>query len=556
MKTMTNMPTCLLVLGLRQLYPSFVECDPKVLLKDLPVYDVLHYVIERQARVEYTYSDINAQMELASEMYKYLSLYAKQNLYTVIANNPHQVLFSNMATFPFIMLALESCDYSFSRSLNDEEIEKVYQAYLYCNDYWSDKQSLGIRPLITTKNLVGMYLMADVPIVEFKSFKDFRPQLYKAYRLFEFMEKDSMYSAYLKVFLSKSNVKDWQEYLSCLFSFYQSAISKPIINVERQDNRFYPFFDSLCIECDQCNALWDNHDMNYLRNHPLFRMKEGFYMVLNANLLVDRLYQCLKFNIYDAIKGTGVDVNRKGKTIRDCCSFLGMLGEDFSESQVFYSIMHKTFDGIADAVLDGMTMKNANVHAEPDFYVRIGRKVFLFEYKDNSISDDVKYSGDYQIIRAVILSRICFDDGNTRKGVGQLLNSINEIVNSSSLNALDSEAKSADCYYPIVVTTDRVFSSLGVQNILVEQFNTIVKNWTIPAFVRIPMVLDLDTLIVMSKRVHDKTISFLDLIEEYLNVNELKLSSFETFYTDKYRDLKQMNVEDVKFLYGEMFAAM
>ena len=50
-----------------------------------------------------------------------------------------------------------------------------------------------------------------------------------------------------------------------------------------------------------------------------------------------------------------------------------MLGEDFSESELFYDIMHKSFDDVADIVIEGKVMKNKGVSAEPDFYMRIGR---------------------------------------------------------------------------------------------------------------------------------------------------------------------------------------
>ncbi len=44
-----------------------------------------------------------------------------------------------------------------------------------------------------------------------------------------------------------------------------------------------------------------------------------------------------------------------------------MLGEDFSESELFYDIMHKSFDDVADIVIERKVMKNKGVSAEPDF---------------------------------------------------------------------------------------------------------------------------------------------------------------------------------------------
>lgn len=551
-----NTPNGFVCTGLKSVYPEMAGIDPKTLLTGLPLYDTLHFVIERQKKVMYCYGNQEEEINLVYEMYQYLGDDAKQRLAFQIADNPRQCLFFCTATFQFIMLAIQVCEQD-SRKLTNDEILKVYQAYMYCNDYWSDKQADGIHPLAMDKNLPGMYLMADVPIVEFKNFKDFKPQLYKAWRLFEFMSSHNPYNDYLNMFLNRQGVSSWQEYLSSIFSFYTQIINKPIVKIEEEYKTHRYFFDALCVKLQDCKTIWDDHDMKYLRNHPLIKISDCYYMVLNDNLLVDRIYQCLKFQIFEAMLDKKA-CNAKGKVYSkdDYGNFSGNLGEDFSESEIFYHIIEKAFDGIADRLIRGNDMKKEKVPAEPDYYMRIGDKVFLFEYKDNTISDDDKQSTDYNYVKEVILSRICKDDGRTRKGAGQLLNSMNEMVNKNSLDNFDDEAKNAKIIYPIVVTTDRTFSALGIQYHMVERFSKIIENWNIPTFVRIPMVLDLDTLVLMSKRIHDRQISFVDVVEQYLNLNDLHLASFETFYTDYYRELKDMTPDDIAFLYGDMLAAM
>ena len=81
-----------------------------------------------------------------------------------------------------------------------------------------------------------------------------------------------------------------------------------------------------------------------------------------------------------------------------------------------------------------------------------------------------------------MLSRVCLDDGRNRKGAGQLLNTINEIVNNHSLDALDPEVGKINSFYPIIITTDRTFASLGMQYHLVERFSEIIKKYPFPVF--------------------------------------------------------------------------
>ena len=537
--------------GFTSLYPNDSNAKPEDLLDGLPLFDTLHYVIERQAKVQYTFGDLTAEMNLVYEMCLYLDDDAKLRMHELIADNPKQYLFSNMATLKFIMLALQVCNWELSRSLSLTDKRSVYKAYLFCNDAWSSEQERGIMPLVEQNNLIGMYFMADIPIMEFKFFKDFRPQLFKASRLFIFMKENSPYDSFLSEFLEKRGVSSWEEYVSMLFSFYSCTIDKSIVRVDEKDARYRPFFDNLCVKKDKCHELWTARDLNYLRNHPLFKMGY-FYLVLNPNLLIDKLYQGLKFDIYDAIKDNK-PLNKNGKLIKDFGEFSSMLGNDFSEKEIFYSIMHKAFEGIADKMISGLEMDTANIHAPSDYYVRIGRIAFLFEYKDITISDAVKYSCDYERIKAEILSRISRDD-TSRKGVGQLLFSINEVANNASLSRLDPEINSIVGFYPIVITTDKTFSSFGVQSILVESFSNLIYKYQIKTFVSVPMLIDIDTLFIMSKRIHDRTIDFTEVINEYLNLKDMKLTSFDTFYTDHYREHKEMDIDDIHYLFGDLIA--
>ena len=555
MKNPPNTPNGFVSVGLQMIYPELEDKNAIGFLKGLPLYETLLYIIERQEKVQYTLGNAAAQMNLVYEMYHSLSEKAKAKLTIVIGNNTNLCLVNNMATFYFIMAALQSCNSTVSHALSDADREKIYQAYLKCNDQWTDNQAKGILPLAKENNLPGRFLMADVPIVEFKNYKNFIPQLYKAWRFFNFMVLHEPYSDYLNLFLTTQGVKNWQEYISRIISFYSCAIAKPVIQVEKQDCLLYPFFDKLCVDLEECKDLWNRKDMTYLRNHPLIKRKEGIYMITNTNLLIDRIYQCLKFVIFDSMESGGA-LNKKRKPFKSLGEFLGMLGEDFSESELFYDIMLKSFDGVADIMIEGKVMKDNKIPAEPDFYMRIGDAAFIFEYKDNTINDDIKLSGDYNTIKEGLLSRVCLDDGRNRKGAGQLLNTINEIVNNHSLDALDPEVGKIKSFYPIIITTDRTFSSLGMQYHLVERFLEITKKYRIPTFIRNPMILDLDTLILMSNKIHDFKIDFKQLIDQYLNLNDLKLTPFETFYEDSYKDLRVMNEDDTSLLFGEMFEAI
>lgn len=219
MKNIPNTPNGFVSVGLQMIYPELGDKNAIDFLEGLPLYETLLYIIKRQEEVQYSFGDVDAQMNLIYEMYHSLSEKAKAKLRIVIGNNTNLCLVNNMATFYFIMAALQSCNSTVNHALSDVDREKIYQAYLKSNDQWTDNQAKGILPLAKEGNLIGMYLMADVPIVEFKNYKNFIPQLYKAWRLFNFMASYEPYSDYLNTFLTTQGLKNWQEYISRILVF-------------------------------------------------------------------------------------------------------------------------------------------------------------------------------------------------------------------------------------------------------------------------------------------------------------------------------------------------
>ena len=73
--------------------------------------------------------------------------------------------------------------------LTKEDRKRILKAYLYCNQIWTNEQ-LNNRTFVF-HNYVDASLRIDLPFSEFKFFKDFRTQMYKAIRFFQYAEKDS-----------------------------------------------------------------------------------------------------------------------------------------------------------------------------------------------------------------------------------------------------------------------------------------------------------------------------------------------------------------------------
>lgn len=302
---------------------------------------------------------------------------------------------------------------------------------------------------------------------------------------------------------------------------------------------------------EECANLWEGHNaISYLRNHFLYPMGEKKFLLLNANFLIDKIYQGVKFDLYSSINKHNIK-RRDGEDYDGPPNFSSILGEEFSESHLLYAYMQKIFSGKYSALYTGAELKAREVPAKPDLYMRIGKSLFLFEFKDLTLGDTIRYSTDINKIKAAIKDRICLYTDRKRKGAGQLHKTIENIVNHS-MDGIDSDVQHVETIYPIVVVTDRAFSAIGVQNLVVaesEKFPTI----DFKGMITIPIVVDFDALINLSYRFHEGKLQIENVIKDYLLSGRARLTPFVAYVEDTYwRGKKGMSEAEIKFLYGDM----
>lgn len=451
-------------------------------------------------------------------------------------------------------------------------MERVYKAILYCNQKWTDiGWSDDNKELSSSKKdpnfLAKLSVRLDLPIVEFKLYKDFRTQFYKAIQFFKFCESDSTFSTYLPAFYSDHKTRHWKEYLIQLFNFFNASLNSKYILLDDSNNPLpisvHSFFDQFVIDtnADKLNKLWGcNQGMAFLRNKFLLKVTDKIYLLLNVNLLIDKMYQGMKFDFFRSVKDHNL-LTKEGKKYETYPQFNSVLGTVFSEPKMLYPLMHKCFDRIADKLIEGEIFKANGMDGEPDFYMRQGDTIFLFEYKDLTLGDSVKFSQDEEIMKQQILERICFDGIDSkgkykRKGGGQLLATIDNMINNHSFDQYDSDVNNIKNIYPIIITTDSAFSSLGVNALVIEEFDKIKKEKGYKfgdIFVYVPVIMDLDILIRLGYMLSIGEIKIEDLIKNYIINNQFNLSPFSTYVMDMILKKHIITKPEINFLFSEIF---
>ena len=548
------LPPVIVGVGYRDLYDDYDTVEINDILDGVPSVVIINYIAENLGKVLYAFSDTRTQRQLIRDFCSYVAPETKKRIWRFTNNVPECMLYETYGCCLLYGLVLQNYtpleEGDDELDLCEDEYEKVLKAITYCNQRWTDEQAENVD----MSNLVKTSIKIDVPIVEFKKYKDFRYQIYKAIPFFQYLELDPYYKQeVLPAFYADKKVNNWQEYFNRIFNLYAQSLHGHILDISKGTKEDENFFAQFKINIDECANLWDGHNaVNYFRNHFLYQISDKEFILLNANFLVDKIFQGVKFDIYQTIEDHGI-LNKHGKKYNGKPDFLGEIGESFSESHLMYSLMNKTFAGQCDVIYTGAELKAKGVDAEPDLYMRIGRSLFLFEYKDVTLSDAVRYSSNVDDIITTINNKICLYEQKKHKGAGQLHYSADQIVNNHSMDAIDKGVKDVEKIFPIILTTDRAYSAIGVQMHVVNEFSKF-PNINFRGFYAIPIIIDFDTLIDLSYRLHNGELQLEALLHDYLFKNKTRLTPFSNHVEDNYkRRLKGQILDDeVRYLFDDM----
>lgn len=545
-------PSVMVCLSYDSLFDDYAAVDPVQLLKDVPSLAAFDYIVRKTHEVAYAFSDIESQKNFIYELNCYLNTQEKERLCQYLNKYDKPYFIDNQTSFLFYMLVLQNFN-SEDRRLTNTDIINIYKAYLYCSQLWTDKQC---KKEGTFSSIIEAAIRIDLPVVEFKLHKDFKSQIYKASRFFEFCKRDDKFTDFSKLFYKEKGVNDYVEYITTIFSFYSTTLNGCYITIPPEYSSQIAFFEQFVIDYTECSTLWNDRNLNYLRNHFLIKVVGNTYLILNTNFLVDKFYQGLIFDFWKIVE-TNRGTNNKGKVIKDFGDFKSLFADKFSETMILYDILYRSFGNLGYKLLNGIELKKLGISAEPDFYIRNNNSIFLFEYKDLILSDDVKSSNDYDFVKSEILKRICKDGDSNRKGGAQLLFNINRILYEHLLDTIDQPVNKDTIIYPIIVTSDRSFDALGVNMLLIEEFTNIAKAKypQLQGVCKLPIIINIDNLFLLMTRINSKELIFENVVNHYCNAfetAETAMMPFSTFVIDYYPK-SAFDKKELNYMFNDIF---
>ena len=526
-------------IGYESIFNDYKTVNPVDLISDIPTINSLEIIGYFTAQMHTQERSFEKQLEflniwcsrLPREIIPKIEDFISR---TTVKEKSEFNFINNVSSLILFQIIIENKnDLDKLENLTPEQELNLFKAYLWCSQYWTDKQN-GHTPekIETPEDLISLIFPTQLPYMEIIEFKDFRLQFLKAVYFFKFVERNDVFKDYLTSFLKEYNLESWQNYLVNILSLYvrkfETLKTPSIINIQDEFPEIINFIKQFCLDP---NSYTKTDDFSTIRKTPIYKISENEYLFLNLNFFVDKLFQGIQFDFFRIIKKNKLKYN--GKEVKEFDHFRSIYAEQISEKGIFYETIKYSFEKNNYNLLDGNTLKHILKDGEPDFYTRDKRKVYLFEYKDVILNAAIKHSYDFEKIKDEISTKMISNQVGSQKGITQLFNSISKIRNGE-YSEVDDYEQLKDCIiYPIIVFTDFSFNLPGVNYFLNKKFREMVNSSVLlnKGDIKDLTLIDLDTFLKFQDLFREKKLKINNTLNEYHQYTKKGLNIFNKIGT-------------------------
>lgn len=400
------------------------------------------------------------------------------------------------------------------KNIDLDEIN-LFKSFLVINKDVNSKQKLTTSENVENRESLAQMMIAmsfstsDLGVFEDSTF-ELGKLVYCAIERFEilieFLNSDSEYQYLTNDICSYFKVKSIDElrrHIKYLFSQLLVLKTKNSYKFNVADDESKLFLDTLI-----SNKIDIDDDFTVLKNYPLYKIDNEVYSVIDHFFVVDKFYKSVRFILKESF-------NKKHGLSEKDRTFFDFFNTKFSEE----FLMKKILDGVFNRPHYVKKYQNINKPYEPDYYLRDGKAIFIFENKDVLIRKDIKSSGNIDKILKVFNDKF-FKNNGTPIGIGQLVNSIFQIVENKFDYDNYVNTKKSFTIYPILLVNDRILEIPGINYILNQWYLKSVKEKLKekynPNFIKDLTIVDIDTIILGSNYFNKSNNNFRDFIENHL----------------------------------------
>ena len=318
--------------------------------------------------------------------------------------------------------------------------KKLYTAFLIANEFTLNRNQ-GEAPykleddleLYLACLLMSRYTYNDFINQESDINELVRNQNIRTGKFFNFVSQHPQLKDLYDEFLQVYGLISWKDYLRTYWSILALARYKTgVINFERlrdEDELLSEqIVDKDSIDIHEVISLEDNVDYQAFREKPFIKIAPHEYAVIDVSFMIYRMFDGLYFIFNDLWQCKHPD-NTQG--------FNTIFTTEFSEGTVLVNCLNEVANTHGWLSLTDNECKSIvperKLSSPPDFYIRDGKDVILFECKDVKIPKEVKAEGTIQqLLDEVDKDFVGYHDTKKNKwrykGVGQLVRNAKRIL--------------------------------------------------------------------------------------------------------------------------------
>lgn len=318
--------------------------------------------------------------------------------------------------------------------------KKLYTAFLIANEFTLNRNQ-GEAPykleddleLYLACLLMSRYTYNDFINQESDINELVRNQNIRTGKFFNFVSQHPQLKDLYDEFLQVYGLISWKDYLRTYWSILALARYKTgVINFERlrdEDELLSEqIVDKDSIDIHEVISLEDNVDYQAFREKPFIKIAPHEYAVIDVSFMIYRMFDGLYFIFNDLWQCKHPD-NTQG--------FNTIFTTEFSEGTVLVNCLKEVANthgwlSLTDNECNSIVPER-KLSSPPDFYIRDGKDVILFECKDVKIPKEVKAEGTIQqLLDEVDKDFVGYHDTKKNKwrykGVGQLVRNAKRIL--------------------------------------------------------------------------------------------------------------------------------
>ncbi|ESU19108.1 hypothetical protein FCR2A7T_25300 [Flavobacterium cauense R2A-7] len=348
--------------------------------------------------------------------------------------------------------------------------ENLFKLYLSVNDEIAERENIFFekwQQIFGTKHneiRFHMYLGINQAIMNREPLgKKIWVEALKFIQFEKWIKNQSKYENFTKDYLKKFDSSEWYELFTLIFHLNKLAINNYKFNVDEnsKDLKLLSYFSNH----EEKTPNWN--EFSEIRKRPLFKLPNGEYLILDFSFLLDKFFSGIYHDILEFSNNTNVN------------GFHQDYSTNFIEKHLLVNtlkaVFGKSYIQFDEIKIKSVGKKGVDNIALPDYYVRNGNKIFVFECKNSLISNKLKIEADCDAIENDLKNKF-YHNGTKNKAVKQLLNFV-ELSDNGQYKFFDTNTKLEKCiYYPILITTDNTLTSLGFNAILNEYMSNDLRN--------------------------------------------------------------------------------